>query len=112
MRIAMGLDDGLRAGATKLAQAVDMLPFRPSSPESMYVGAHAREAVAGAAKLATEGLELLGTRNTSSYQRASEGAAHLHRLAAGSKPTVNQDLLTGSIRSIDDLVRSLGNRAH
>ena len=118
MRIAMRLDDVVRPGATKLAAAVDQLPFIADSPEAMYRAAHPRVAVQAAFDNASAGLaELKGVpafARADHYGRVEQGVAHLARVLDDTP--VGQETVdatwTGLIRSasdaFDDTVRQLG----
>ncbi len=119
MRIAMRLDDVVRPGATKLAAAVDQLPFIADSPEAMYRAAHPRVAVQAAFDNASAGLaELQGVRaftRADHYGRVEQGVAYLGR-ALNDTP-VSQEIVdptwTNLIRSandaFDDVVRKMGS---
>lgn len=119
MRIALKLDDGVRAGATKLAAAVDQLPFIADSPEAMYRAAHPRVAVQAAFDNASAGLaELTGVpafARADHFGRVEQGVAHLGR-ALDDTPAGQEivdaswtDLIRSGADAFDDTVRRLGS---
>lgn len=114
MRIAMRLDDAVRPGATKLAAAVDQLPFMASSPEAMTTGAHARVAVQSAHDSALAGLrELQGVpafERANAFDRVDAGIRQLGRVLENSwDGPIPDDLIRGAVHQLDDTVRALGS---
>ena len=121
MRIATGLkNEGVRGGATRLAAAVDQLPFIASSPEAKYSAAHPRAAVETAFNHARAGLaELQGVpafAHADFEGRVAQGVAQLRRVLDDTPPgpeIVDASWTDGIRRAadgFDDIVREFGSR--